>query len=60
LRPWTFAALTLLAAAALGGCRDEDGRNLDFSKGQYAGPPIPTPSSRAAEGWRERIEKMRY
>ena len=55
-----MAALIIVAAAALGGCRDEDGRALDFGKGKYAGPAVPRPPANAAEGWREHAEKMRY
>lgn len=60
MRRWTFAALILLAAAAVGGCRDEGGRAYAFDKGTYAGPEVPKPPASAAQGWRERAEKMRF
>jgi hypothetical protein len=60
LRQWTVLALILVAAAALGGCRDEDGRALDFKKGSYGGPAVPKPPSEAAQGWRDHAEKMRF
>lgn len=60
MRQWTAFALMLITAAALGGCRDEDGRVLAFDKGEYGGPPIPDAPPQAAEGWRARTEKMRY
>jgi hypothetical protein len=53
-------ALIIVAAAALGGCRDEDGRVLDFDKGKYAGPAVPKPPSAAAQGWHDHAEKMRF
>jgi len=55
-----MAALILVAAAALGGCRDEDGRPLAFEKGQYAGPEVQAPPSDAAKGWNARTEKMKF
>jgi hypothetical protein len=60
LRKWTVLALIIVAAAALGGCRDEDGRVLDFDKGKYAGPAVPKPPSAAAQGWHDHAEKMRF
>jgi hypothetical protein len=53
-------ALILVAATALGGCRDEDGRPLAFEAGEYGGPAMPTPPADAAKGWSERTQKMKY
>jgi hypothetical protein len=55
-----MVALILVAAAALGGCRDEDGRPLAFDKGEYGGPEVPKPPSEAAKGWRDHAERMRF
>jgi hypothetical protein len=60
LRTRAAVAIALLAAVVLGGCRDEDGRALDFDKGVYGGPPVPEPSAQAAEGWKSRLERMRF
>jgi hypothetical protein len=61
LRQAAALALVLVAAAALGGCRDEEqGRMLSFDKGEYGGPPVPAPPDAAAQGWRERAEKMKF
>jgi hypothetical protein len=53
-------ALLLVAAVALGACREEDGRVLGFDKGKYGGPPIAKSSEKAATGWRDHAEKMRF
>jgi hypothetical protein len=54
-------ALAIVAAAALGGCRDdEQGRPLVFDKGHYAGVPLDKPSPQAIAALRDRVQLQRY
>jgi hypothetical protein len=61
LRPLTASVLIVVAAVALGGCRDdEQGRSLSFDPGKYSGPQMPKSPQQAAQGWREHAEKMKF
>ena len=61
MKPIAFAAVALIAAAALVGCRDEEqGRPLAFDKGHYAGTPVAKPSAQALASLRDRVKTQRF